>query len=317
MDIYNYIHKPKGSDDIYDNENLIFSIHKPGKQKTMPYTLFREKISENETISMKYDGLHCVKCHIKLPKIVCNSNFNIAWDYNEIIKRIKIIFNTEVIDDRTNVYYKELKFSSHIDDHSIIINLPSFYNTIHTYFPLFKCKKSDILQHIIEYNLDLNDLIKCRNIELNTEVNYNSDIIINDIKSIEKPVLESYYIKLTQAEIDQYKNETNRYIVERRIELKSNHKKINLSVNKVISKIRWYNKGLQKTSLTINDDNVMVNLDNWITKKDTFHEYNFNFVEDSRKYSNSVYLTNGYLELETDDLNTIIEMNELIEIKFN
>jgi len=317
MDIYNYIHKPKGSDDIYDSENLIFSIHKPGKQKTMPFTLFREKISENESINMNYDGLHCVKCHIKLPEVVCKSNFEISWDYNEIIKRIKIIFNTTIIEDRTNVYYKELEFSSTQKATTMVITLPCFYNTIHTYFPLFKCKETDVLQHIIEYNLNLKDILKCRNIELNTEVKYHSDIIINDISSIEKPLLESYYVKLTQEEMDQYNNETNRYIVERTIELKGNQKKINLSINKLISKIRWYNKELQKSSLTINDANVMINLDSHLTKKDTYHEYNFNLVEDSRKYPNSVYLTSGYLELETDELTTHLEMNELIEIKFN
>ena len=58
---------------------------------------------------MSYDGLHYIKCHVKLPTVSAIPNYEIAWDYNEIIKSIKISFNGTIIEEITKLVNEKIK----------------------------------------------------------------------------------------------------------------------------------------------------------------------------------------------------------------
>lgn len=318
MNIYNYTHKIKGTGDMYDKDNVIFSIHKRGKQKTLPYTIYRKIIKENENIDMSYHGLHYIICHIKLPEIKCKSGYTAGWDYDEIIDNIKISFNNTVMEEKSLIINKLVEFNSNIQQHVYSFKIPTFYTDIHDYFPLFLCNDKDILKHDIKYNLNISKILIMKNSE-NNIVNFHENMIQNNIPNIKNPLLECYYVNFTDLELEHIKDDNNKYIVNRTVEIETANKKIYLHPNKIISKLLWYSKSFIETStLNINSAYLFKNLQDYMTKKYKFHEYDFNMVNDTKKYRNSVIVKNGHLDLNADQRNKfIVQYTETTEFIFN
>lgn len=316
METYNFTHKIKGTGDIYDKDNVIFSIHKRGKHKTLPYRLYRTMIQENEKIDMSYHALHHIMCHIKLPRIKSTGGYKIAWDYNKIIKRLKVIYNDLVVEEKTLIVDQELKFDDVLEEHSFNFKLPTFYSEIHSYFPLYQCTNNDVLKHDLEYNLLLSEIIVVKSDR--GIVDFHPNMIDNSPSEISKPKLECYYVNFTELELQHIKLDNNKYIVNRSIETIFNRNKTQLESTILISKLVWHStKDIINTSININGEYLIKKLDSSLTKVNRFHEYDFNLVNDTRKYRNSSLIKNGFLEFEMNLASLItLQCTETVEFEF-
>lgn len=307
MEIYKYTHDSVDTEDIYSN--VIYSIHKSGKQPTLCYTLFRKEL-KSDLIDMTFDGLHHIMCYITLPSIKAINNYKIAWDYNKIIKSINITFNDKMIETITQVIDHKLEWHNKIDGHVFSFKLPVFYSSTHSFFPLHQCKRTDRFKHIIEFERDIDKLIVLKNIEIDTICNFRSDITICNTTKIDEPKLEAYYVNIDEA----VKNDIKDYIIERKIEIPYTKQTFELVTYTNITKLSWWND-CNWTTLSIEGNKVMDKLDSIMTLKNRKHEYNFSIVEDSRKHSNSAILRKSYIEFDRN-LETLLQLTEVVKLKF-
>ena len=308
MDIYNDIHTVTPTDDVYDN--VIYSIHKRGKQKTIPYTLIRRQLT-SDLIDMSYDGLHYIKCHVTLPKISCIENYKIGWDYDAVIKSLNIKFNNVMIENRYWMVDDEIKFAKTIDAHTFSFIIPTFYSSVHSYFPLYMCHSNDQFTHGISYELSIKKLIKLKNIEVNTLCSYHDNVIVCDSDAIPMPMLEAWYVQLE----DDIKQDTQApYIVERAVEFSSETQQYNFDLDSTVTKIKWWNV-CNWTTLNLNGVDVLQKADAVCTRVGSHHVYQFSLVEDTRKHSNSKVLKNSFIEFDKS-YNTHFQLFEAVKLEF-
>ena len=217
----------------------LFSVHQSNHHKTLWYKSSWETMTEQNVPSnpqlvtytskvFPYHSLHRSLLSTITPKIKAKEGYTIRFcDYLFInmIKEFRLSFNDIEIqygnaksllfelqsNPEMERFYKELSASSSWSDclepQFISIYIPWCYSLDkNNSFPLHICGQNDRLEHTIDFNLDLSQLILISN-DSGEIVEFDKDLIEveGNLSSISIPELEGLYTIYTDKECDYFK----------------------------------------------------------------------------------------------------------------
>lgn len=235
------MHLPTGKPgDLADKRNILYSVHQRGKQKTLWYkSSWESMVDQNvptnpELVTYRskifpYHSLHRSMLSTMTPEIRAKEGYEIRFCDNLFINMIRefrlffndvelqfgndksIYFDLQLRDDwemmRGEIGNREslTSWTDVIPKEFISLYLPWCYSKDKSdAFPLSLCGHNDRLEHIIEFNLRLSELVLIRKTENNELVDFDMDLIEvsgnSDIIPI--PEMEGLYTTLTSNECD-------------------------------------------------------------------------------------------------------------------
>lgn len=234
------MHTPTGKvGDIDDPRNVLYSVHQRGKQKTLWYmnsweSMVDQNVPTNpELVTYKskmypYHSLHRSMLSTVTPEIKAKEGYEIRFCedlFINMIREFRLNFND------TELQYgndKHLHFSSKLNENWETISseignresLTSWTDCIRSEFislyipwcysrdkndafPLSLCGNNDRLEHIIEFNLSLKNLLLIRDSEGNdVEFDMKHIDVSGNTDSISIPEMEGLYTTLTSKECE-------------------------------------------------------------------------------------------------------------------
>ena len=234
------MHRPTGkAGDASDPANILYSVHQRGKQKTSWYlSSWESMVDQNvptnpEMVTYKsriypYHSLHRSLLSTITPEIRAKEGYEIRFCddlFINMVKEFRLTFNdTELQFGNDRFLHFSLKlredwesvskeignresltsWTDHLGKEFISMYVPWCYSRDkNDAFPLSLCGHNDRLEHIIEFNLQLRDLILIRDSDGNAvdfdmkhiEVSGNSEMIAI-------PEMEGLYTTLTSQECE-------------------------------------------------------------------------------------------------------------------
>ena len=234
------MHTPTGAQgDMGDKRNILYSVHQRGKQKTLWYmSSWESMVDQNvptnpELVTYKskiypFHSLHRSMLSTMTPEIKAKEGFEIRFCDDLFINMIKefrllfndtelqfgndrfLNFNLKMNNDWDNISHqignKETltSWTDHLPREFISLYLPWCYSrNKNDAFPLSLCGHNDRLEHIIEFNLRLKELILIRNSDGEmVEFDMNHLDIQGNVESIAIPEMEGLYTTLTSRECE-------------------------------------------------------------------------------------------------------------------
>ena len=294
------MHLPTGKKgDSDDMRNTLYSVHQRGKQKTLWYlsswdSMDAHNVPTNvELVTYKsktypYHGLHRSLLTTVTPEINVKDGYKIRFCddlFISMVKEFKLLLNDTELQygndkfllfdlktrDTWHKMSKELgnkqnltKWSDNIQSETLSLYIPWCYSKGKSdYFPLNFCGKNDSLEHVIEFDLKISNLLLMQDSEGN-EIEFDSDKIevSGNLDSIPIPEMEGLYTMLTSKECE-YNNclqdEVNGekeyytesiYYIEDENEIKLGKKvqiKIDSKKNQPVTEIIWGAINMTKT----------------------------------------------------------------------
>jgi len=244
------MHLPTGNPgDLNDKNNVLYSVHQRGKQKTLWYKSSWESMTdqnvptnpEHVTYRSKifpYHSLHRSMMSTITPEIRAKEGYEIRFCddlFVNLIREYRLYFNdVELQYGNDKLLSFELKlrkdwetvsqevgnresltsWTDHLHKEFISLYIPWCYARDKSdAFPLNLCGHNDRLEHIIEFKLKLSELLLIRNSE-GEIVEFDESLIevYGNMDSIPIPEMEGLYTTLTTKECDYVsclKDETN------------------------------------------------------------------------------------------------------------
>ena len=226
----------------------LFSVHQRGKQKTLWYLskwdfmeaqnvpTNRELVTYNSKV-FPYHFLHRSILTTVIPEIEANEGYQIRFCddlFINMIKEYRFIVNdvefqmgnnkSLTFDFKRNKKWDEIsqelgnrgnitKWGSKIESEEISIQIPWCYTRDKSdAFPLKFFGHNDKVQHVIEFNLDLSELILIKDSD-GKKVDYDPELltISGNTEFIPIPEMEGLYTSLTEAEYSSSKSNTEEY----------------------------------------------------------------------------------------------------------
>ena len=233
------MHLPTGKKgDVSDQRNVLYSVHQRGKQKTLWYLSSWESMTDQnvptnqELVTYRskmypYHSLHRSLSSTVTPEIRAKEGYEIRFCddlFINMIKEFRLNFNDTELqygNDKFLKFHLKLRedweaisneignretltsWTDHIKSEFISIYLPWCYSVDKSdAFPLNLCGQSDRLEHVIEFNLKLENLILIRKTETDELVDFSRDLITvqNNVDMIPIPEMEGLYTTLTSKE---------------------------------------------------------------------------------------------------------------------
>ena len=235
------MHLPTGKKgDINDIKNVLYSAHQRGKQKTLWYQSSWESMTDRnvptnpELVTYKskifpYHSLHRSLLSTLTPEIKAKEGYEIRFCDDLFINMIKefrlsfndteiqygndkfLSFNLKLRKDWDTIFREVgnretlVSWSDTLKSEFISIYLPWCYSKDKSdAFPLNLCGQSDRLEHIIEFNLKLSNLILVREVESGNLLEFDRSFIevSGNLESIPIPEMEGLYTTLTSKECE-------------------------------------------------------------------------------------------------------------------
>ena len=244
------MHLPTGNPgDLNDKNNVLYSVHQRGKQKTLWYKSSWESMTdqnvptnpEHVTYRSKifpYHSLHRSMMSTITPEIKAKEGYEIRFCddlFINLIREYRLYFNDvelqfgndkllnfelklrkdwETISQEVGNRESLTSWTDHLRKEFISLYIPWCYASDKSdAFPLNLCGHNDRLEHIIEFKLKLSELLLIRNSDGET-VEFDESLIevSGNMDSIPIPEMEGLYTTLTTKECDYVscrKDETN------------------------------------------------------------------------------------------------------------
>lgn len=235
------MHLPTGKKgDTTDVRNVLYSVHQRGKQKTLWYQSSWESMPDQnvptnpELVTYKskiypYHALHRSMLSTVTPEIKASEGYEIRFCedlFINMIREFRLTFNDTELQFGNDKFLgfrlktrsdwdlisKDLgnresltSWSNSLKSEFISLYLPWCYSKDKSdAFPLNLCGQSDRLEHIIEFNLQLKNLILIRKTESGSLVDFDPSLInvSNNTEIIHIPEMEGLYTTLTSKECD-------------------------------------------------------------------------------------------------------------------
>lgn len=235
------MHLPTGKKgDINDQKNILYSVHQRGKQKTLWYQSSWESMTDQnvptnpELVTYKskiypYHSLHRSLLSTLTPEIKAKEGYEIRFCddlFINMIKEFRLNFNDtelqygndkflsfnlklrkdwETISDEIGNRDSLVSWSDSIKSEFISLYLPWCYSVDKSdAFPLNLCGQSDRLEHIVEFNLKIQNLILIRESSSGNLIEFDRSLIqvSNNSEIIPIPEMEGLYTTLTSKECE-------------------------------------------------------------------------------------------------------------------
>lgn len=236
---HQYMHSPGGKpDDLNDSKNNLHSVHQRGKQRTTWYysswktmrnysTPTNPELVTYEAETYPYTHLHRSLLTTVTPSIKASDGYEIRFCddlFMMMVKEFKLQINEVELQCgnrkslfcqlKTNKQWKKYStevgnkesltsWSNEIYEEAISVYLPWFYARDKSdSFPLKYCGREDKLHHIIEYNLDLSNLLLIRKADSGELVEFDMKLLTvsGNREKIDIPEMEGLYASLTSKE---------------------------------------------------------------------------------------------------------------------
>ena len=234
------MHLPTGKKgDSDDPRNTLYSVHQRGKQKTLWYLSTWDSMeahnvpTNTELVTYKskiypYHGLHRSLLTTVTPEIKTKNGYKIKFCDDLFISMVNefhlLLNDTELQygNDKFLLYYlktndywekisKELgnkqnltTWADHLPSETLSLYIPWCYSRGKSdYFPLNFCGKNDSLDHVIEFNLKLSNLLLMQD-DTGKDIDFDKEHIevTGNIESIPIPEMEGLYTTLTSKECE-------------------------------------------------------------------------------------------------------------------
>lgn len=235
------MHLPTGKkNDMNDQKNILYSVHQRGKQKTLWYQSSWESMTDQnvptnpELVTYKskiypYHSLHRSLISTLTPKITVKEGYEIRFCddlFINMVKEFRLVFNDTELqygNDKFLSFNLKLRqdwdtvskeignretltsWSDCLKSEFISMYLPWCYSKDKSdSFPLNLCGQSDRLEHVIEFNLKLSNLLLIRETESGNLVEFDRSLIqvSNNSDIIPIPEMEGLYTTLTSKECE-------------------------------------------------------------------------------------------------------------------
>ena len=234
------MHLPTGEkNNLKDPRNTLFSVHQRGKQKTLWYLsswdyMEAQNVPTNielVTYNSKiypYHSLHRSVMTTLTPEITAKEGYEIRFcddlfinmikEYRLSLNEVEIQYGNNKLlnfllksNDKWPTMSSELgnknnltNWGNKLDATNISLHIPWCYSRDKSdAFPLNLCGHSDRLQHIIEFNLKLSNLLLIRDAEGN-DVEFSPELIttVGNVEIVPIPEMEGLYTTQTSRECE-------------------------------------------------------------------------------------------------------------------